>query len=110
MLAERDPEKDRVLLVDYSEYALGGRLYQLDGQGTPRSVVYYSRRLISVEFNYLIHNKEMLAIISCLRQWEAKLQSTAKPFSILSYHKNLSFFFVKRSPNEQEISYNELLH
>lgn len=110
VLAQWDPEKETVLEADCSGYALGGCLSQLDSHGTLRPVAYYSRRLNSAEFNYPIHDKEMLAIISCLREWEAELQSVAKPFSILSDHKNLSYFSVKRLLNERQVRYNDLLH
>lgn len=73
-------------------------------------MAYYLRRLNSAEYNYPIHDKEMLAIISCLREWEAELQLVAKSFSILSGHKNLSYFSVKRLLNERQLRYNDLLY
>ena len=41
-----------------------------DGKWHP--VVFYSKSLSSVEQNYEIHNKEMLAIIYALEEWRCK--------------------------------------
>lgn len=110
VLTQWDPDRDTVLEADCSGYALGGCLSQFDSNGTLRPVAYYSRRLTSAEFNYPIHDKEMLAIVSCLREWQAELQSVAKPFTILSDHKNLSYFSTKRLLNERQVRYNDLLY
>ena len=36
-------------------------------------VVYYSRKLIPLELNYNIYNKELLAIVTVLKEWRAFL-------------------------------------
>ena len=96
VLAQWNPERDTVLEVDCSDYALGGCLSQIDNQQKLRPVAYFSRRLNSAEINYPIHDKEMLAIISCLQEWQAELKSVARPFKILTDHKNLNYFTTKR--------------
>lgn len=95
--------------VDCSGYALGGCFSQINSSGTIRPVAYYSRRLNSAEVNYPIHDKEMLAVVSCLREWQAELQSVAKPFTIFTNHKNLGYFTTKRLLNERQVRYSELL-
>jgi len=55
--------------VDSSDYATGAVLSQqstTDGKWHP--VAFYSKSLFSVEQNYEIHNKEMLAIIHVLEE------------------------------------------
>jgi hypothetical protein len=42
------------------------------------------------EANYPIHDKEMLAIVSYIRQWRPELASI--PFEVYSDHKNLGYF------------------
>ena len=37
------------------------------------SVVYYNRKLILLELNYNIYNKELLAIVTVLKEWRAFL-------------------------------------
>lgn len=109
VLAQWDPDQETVMEVDCSGYALGRCLSQKDSNGTLRPVAYYSRRLNSAEVNYPRHDREMLALVSCLREWQAELQSVAKPFTIYSDHKNLKYFTSKRLLNERQVRYSELL-
>ncbi|KAI0992782.1 hypothetical protein K3495_g15403, partial [Podosphaera aphanis] len=109
VLAQWDPDRDTVLEADSSGYALGGCLSQVDKQGQLRPVAYLSKRLSSAEANYPIHDKEMLSIVTCLLEWKAELISVAKPFTILSDHKNLKYFTSKRLLNERQVRYNDVL-
>lgn len=109
VLAQWDPDRDTIVEADCSGYALGGCLSQVDSDGCLRPVAYYSRRLTSAEANYPIHDKEMTSIVACLQEWKAELQSVAKPFTILTDHKNLSYFSTKRLLNERQARYNDLL-
>lgn len=109
VLAQWDPERDTIVETDCSGFALGGCLSQKDQTGCLRPVAYYSRRLSSAEVNYPIHDKEMLAIVSCLQEWKAELQSVSKPFTIFTDHKNLSYFTTKRLLNERQVRYNDLI-
>lgn len=89
--------------------ALGGCLSQVDDQKRLRPVAYFSKRLSGAEANYPIHDKEMHSIVSCLQEWQAELMSLAKPFTILSDHKNLNYFTTKRLLNERQVRYNDVL-
>ena len=62
-----------------------------------------SQRLNPSECNYEIHDKELLAIIRALKQWDGELQSVAQPFTILTDHSNLRYFFTTRSLNEHQV-------
>ncbi|KAI0993042.1 hypothetical protein K3495_g15142, partial [Podosphaera aphanis] len=109
VLAQWDPERDTILEADCSGYALGGCLSQKDDNGHLRPVAYHSKRLNSAEANYPIHDKEMHAIVSCLQEWQAELTSATKPFTIITDHKNLSYFTTKRLLNERQVRYNDVL-
>lgn len=110
VLAQWDPDRKTILEADCSGYALGGCLSQIDATGTVRPIAYYSRRLNGAEVNYPIHDKEMLAIVSCLKEWQAELQSVTNAFTIFTDHKNLNYFSSKRLLNERQVRYNDLLH
>ena len=58
-----DPEKTTFVEPDCSGYALGGVLSQEDGHGKRHAVAFHSQRLSKAEYNYPIHDKEMLAVI-----------------------------------------------
>ncbi|KAI0996811.1 hypothetical protein K3495_g11373, partial [Podosphaera aphanis] len=109
VLSQWDPDRETVLEADSSGYAIGGCLSQVDKQGRLRPVAYFSRRLNSAESNYPIHDKEMLSIVACLQEWQPELISVAKPFTILSDHRNLSFFTTKRLLSERQVRYNDVL-
>ena len=67
ILAQWDPDRETVLEADCSGFALGGCLSQVDNSGKLGPIAYFSQKLNSAEVNYLIHDKEMLAIVTCLK-------------------------------------------
>jgi hypothetical protein len=67
-LASWDPTRPTYVEADSSGYALGGALYQQGSDLLFRPVAFFSRKLSPAEVNYPIHDKEMLAIFSCLRE------------------------------------------
>ena len=48
------------------------------------------------ECNYSIHNKEMLAIVQSLAEWQPELQGTAKCIQIFTDHKALKYFMTTK--------------
>lgn len=109
VLAQWDPGRETILEADCSGYAIGGCLSQMDDQNYLRPIAYFSRRLNGAEANYPIHDKELLAIVTCLQEWQAELQSVSTPFTILTDHKNLNYFATKRLLNERQVRYNDVL-
>ena len=68
-LAQFDPDYLVVVEANALDYVLGGCLLQLDlKMGILYLVVFYSRKLISIEKWYEIYNKEMLIIVEYLKQ------------------------------------------
>jgi len=58
-----------------SDFASGAVLsQQLPGEDKWHPVVFYSKSLSPVEWNYEIHDKEMLAIIRMLEEWRHFLE------------------------------------
>src|SRR6266702_3037792 len=53
-------------------------------------VAYYSQKMTPLKLNYNIYNKELLNIVTVLKEWRAFLQRTAKPFIVKKDHKNLT--------------------
>ena len=66
-----------------SDFATGAVLsQQLTTDRKWHSVAFYSKFLFSVEQNYEIHDKEMLAIIHVLEEWRYFLEGTTYPVEI----------------------------
>ena len=74
ILVHFQPKKESTMETDVSDEAIGGCLSQLDKLGQLRLVVYYSRKLMEVELNYDVHDKEMLASVECFRTWRHYLE------------------------------------
>jgi len=68
-----------------------------DGKWHP--IVFYSKSLSSVEWNYEIHDKEMLAIIRALKEWRHCLKGATHPVEIWTDHKNLEYFMTAKKLN-----------
>jgi transposase InsO family protein len=103
LLAQWDPDRETVVETDSSGYADGGCLAQYDDQHRLRPVAYFSKKKLPAEVNYPIHDKEMLAVILCLKQWDAELRSTKAPFTVLTDHKNLQYFMDKQRLTERQM-------
>jgi len=69
--------------ADSSDFATGAVLSQqstTDGKWHP--VAFYSKSLSSMEWNYEIHDKEMLVIIRALEEWRHFLEGATYPVEI----------------------------
>ena len=73
------------------------------------SVVYYSRKLTPLELNYNIYDKELLAIVTVLKEWRAFLQKTAEPFVVKMDYKNLTRFLTTKKLNYRQVKQVEIL-
>ncbi|KAM4064086.1 reverse transcriptase (RNA-dependent DNA polymerase) [Hirsutella rhossiliensis] len=82
-------------------YALGGVLAQEDQDGRRHACAFFSKRLSPAEYNYPIHDKEMLAIMRCLDNWSAELRSCGS-FTILTDHRNLEYFMTRQKLTERQ--------
>src|SRR5260221_73638 len=51
-----------------------------------------SKSFSNMEWNYQIHDKEMLAIMCALEEWRHFLEGSDQKFEIHMNHKNLSYF------------------
>ena len=95
--------------TDASGWATGGCLSQFDDNGCLHPVAYHSKKLTPTECNYDIHDKELLAIIRCLKEWRGELVGLQKPFTILTDHKNLKYFMTTQNLTERQIRWSQLM-
>ena len=60
-------------------------------------VIYYSQKIMPLELNYNIYNKELLIIIAALKEQRAFLQRIIELFVVKTDYKNLiSFLIIKK--------------
>lgn len=101
VLRHFDYRRPTMVETDSSGYALGGILTQEDENANRYVVAYHSQRLTPEEYNYEIHDKEMLAIIRCLEAWRGELKSCGR-FTILTDHRNLKYFMTRQRLTERQ--------
>jgi hypothetical protein len=63
------------------------------------------------EQNYDIHNKEMLAVIRALEEWQAELQSLQRSerFAIFTDHRALEYFMTTKKLSARQACWAEFL-
>ncbi|KAG5720262.1 hypothetical protein E4T56_gene3291 [Termitomyces sp. T112] len=89
--------------ADSSDFATGAVLSQQskeDGKWHP--VAFYSKSLNAVEWNYEIHDKEMLAIIQSFEEWRHFLEGARHKFEVWTDHKNLEYFRFTKKLNRHQ--------
>jgi len=69
----------------------------MDGKWHP--IAFHSKSLFSMEQNYKIHNKEILAIVCMLEEWRYFLEGAIHPVEIWTNHKNLEYFMTAKKLN-----------
>ena len=65
--------------------------------------MYYSKKLTPLELNYDIYDKELLAIVTVLKEWRVFLQETAELFIIKIDYKNLTGFLTTKKLNCRQV-------
>ncbi|KAJ1590425.1 hypothetical protein NDA12_007196 [Ustilago hordei] len=83
------------LETDASNFAITGVLKQ-EHKGHWHPVAFYSQKMSSMEKNYEIHDKELLAVVSCLTQWHHMLAGLPSQLVILTDHEALKYFKSQR--------------
>ena len=109
ILQHFQPDHETIVEPDASGYAIGGVLLQRNKDGVLHPCAYLSKKMSPAESNYEIHDKELLAVIRCLEEWDSELRSVTKPFTILSDHKNLEFFMQPRKLTERHVRWSIFL-
>ena len=94
--------------TDSSGWCVGATMMQLQDNGLWVPVAFFFRKNTPAQCNYPIHDKELLAVVSALEEWEAELIGV-KEFEVLTDHKNLEYFMTNRRLNERQMRWNSTL-
>ena len=85
--------------TDILDFILGVCLLQKHADKVQYLVAYYSRKLILLELNYDIYNKELLGIVAVLKEQRAFLQGIIESFIVKIDYKNLIGFLIIKELN-----------
>ena len=108
ILCHFHPDRDTVVETNASDYALGCILSQIQNKQL-HPVAFHSRKLSSVERNYDIHDKELLAILVAFLEWKHYLQGTEKPITVYTYHQNLQYFLTTKAWTARQVRWAQKL-
>lgn len=96
VLMNFNPEKRIIVGTDNVDYVSAGILSQHDHAGNLHPVAFNSKRNSTVECNYELYNKKLLAIIHCVEKWWCQLQSTGQQIQVLTDHRHLEYFTTSK--------------
>jgi hypothetical protein len=96
-----------MVVADASNGAIRGYYGQGKSYTTMIPVGFHSRALNPAEKNYPTHDKEMLAIIDCLKKWEPQLIETR--FETLTDHAPLIHWKTQQDLSPCQVRWNETL-
>ena len=65
--------------------------------------------MVSAERNYEVYDKELLAIVVCLKQWRHLLQGGKHQVTILSDHLNLQYFMTSKALTRRQARWSLFL-
>jgi hypothetical protein len=95
------------LIADASSKGIGGYVAQGKDWKNARPIGFFSRQYRSAEFNYPVHEQEMLAIVECMKHWEPQLTDTR--FEVLSDHAPLIHWKTQRDLSKRQIRWLDFL-
>jgi hypothetical protein len=110
ILAHFDPDKETWVETDSSDFVTAGVLSQIH-DGVLRPVAFFSKKMTPAETNYMIYDKELLAIIRSFETWRPELTSVPpeSPVKVYSDHRNLEYFMTTKQLNRRQARWAEFL-
>jgi hypothetical protein len=96
ILQHYDPILQSKIETDTSDRVIAEVFSQQHSDREWYSVAYFLKTMAPAEYNYSIHNKEMLAIVKSLDQWRPELQGTIKQIQIYTDYKALKYFITTK--------------
>ena len=83
-----NPEYPFCVACDASDFAIGSALLQTDAAGRERLITFESHQLKAAEKNYVVHDKDLLAMRYALVKFRVHLLGS-KPFFVCTDHASL---------------------
>src|SRR5271156_3241627 len=104
-----DMTKPFIVESDASKYASGAVLRQQDSNGDWHPCAYISKSFNETERNYEIYDRELLAIIRALTDWRHYLVGSPHVVTVLSDHRNLTYFRTTQKLNRRQARWSLFL-
>jgi hypothetical protein len=103
-----DHGREVIVETDASNYISTGVLSQHDDEGVLHPVAYYSKKHSPAECNFDTY-KELMVMIKALEEWRPESESAAYLLQLITDHKNLKHFMMKKLLNRRQARWSEFL-
>jgi hypothetical protein len=90
------------VICDASNFCLGGVLLQQD-----KPLAYETRKFIPAECNYHAGERELLAVVHCLKAWRCYLEGS--DFTVVTDHNPITWFSTQPTLSPRQARWQELL-
>ncbi|SGY57050.1 BQ5605_C006g04214 [Microbotryum silenes-dioicae] len=104
-----DPALSCVIESDASDFAISAILSQTV-ESQLRPIAFFSRKMTPAEQNYEIYDKELLAIMACVRTWRHYLEGVHHPITILTDHSSLQYFQTTKVLTRRQGRWSEAIN
>ncbi len=87
------PRFDRAfkLEIDASGTGAGAVLIQVDDAGIKHPISFFPRKFLKHQLNYITIEKETLALLLAIQNFEVYIGSSVQPITVYTYHNSLFF-------------------
>lgn len=102
-LGTPDFTKPFEVVCDASKFCLGGVLFQKGG----KPISYETRKLLPAERNYHAGERELLAVVHCLKVWRCYLEGS--DFTVVTDHNPLTWFATQPTLSPRQARWEEFL-
>ena len=89
--------RELILETDVLDRVVSSILTQKQKDDLWQLVAYYSKTIQLAECNYMIHNKELLAIVRAFEEWHIELEGLQQPLQVYSDYKALEYFMTTKN-------------
>ena len=86
------PDTQLIVETDVSDYALAAILSIMTKDNEIYPIAFHSQTFSTLELNYDVHDKELLAIFEAFKIWWHYLEGSTSPIDVVIDHKNLEYF------------------
>ena len=90
-----------MLKINALNYIINMCISQSNNEERLRSVIFYSRKIISAKLNYKIYNKKLLIIVAAFDEWRVYLKEFKYSVKVYIDYKNLLYFITIKMLNRR---------
>ena len=103
------PDIPITIETNASDYALAAILSIMTPSCELHLAAFHSCTFHTLECNYDVHNKELLAIYEAFKRWQHYLEGSGNPVDVVTDHQSLQYFSTTKILMHQQACWSEYL-